>query len=94
MLERHEKSGLPSPNLIVTGKRERFSRTSLQHLLDKVAAGGFVGCRIALSVYHERPYRAYREVPGQAIRFRVFNIRSLMEMLRKMDEVMVEVEND
>lgn len=90
MLERRNQ--IPAPNLIVTGPREKLSRATLQHFLDKITNGGFVGCRLALSMYHERPYRAYREVPGQAIRFRVFNVRALAELLSKIDEVTVEVE--
>lgn len=90
MLERKHQT--PPPGLVVAGPREKLSRATLQHLIDKISNGGFVSCRLALSMYHEHPYRAYREVPGQAIRFRVFNVRALAELLTKVDDVTLEVE--
>lgn len=79
-----------SPDLVITRKRDKFTRPVARELIDRMTREGFLGCRLTLSVYKDEPYRNYREIPGQCIRLRVFNLRSLAQLLDRIDQVVVE----
>lgn len=73
--------------LVITKERERFTQAAMLGMLERIDRHGFVGCKLTLMCYFEHPRRVYREVPGQSIRMRVFNIKALGELLKQIDEV-------
>lgn len=78
--------------MVIMKPREKFTKVGMQTLLDRVDKFGFAGCKLTLSLYLEQPHRMYRDIPGQTIRMRIFNIKSLAKLLEKIDDAAVEVE--